>query len=183
LAIQEGRADDIAPLCQAGDAQSKSAVDDFRDVTAAIAILRKSVTAKFGAPMADVVLPEMAAPEDSEQMKEIITGDKAVLESLTMGDAFLVRVDGQWKMDIAALLASGNLPENTHGYFSALAKAIRATASDIDKGRLDSGMSALEALHARQEGIKEDAPATEPAAGGDSSATTRAVAPGPKSTR
>ncbi len=160
-AMAHGKPDQITPLCFAADDESRNVVADFRDVSTAIAELRKTVIAKFGDAMADAVLPQMAVPDDSEQMKQTITGDKAVLESLTLGETVLVRADGQWKLDVAALRSSGNLPPNAHAYFSQLAAAIRATAGDVQNGRFDNPVAAREALRARQEGIREDASATQ----------------------
>jgi hypothetical protein len=171
-AMSQGDAEGITPICYAGDDESRKVVGDLKDVTSAIAGLRKSVSGKFGDGMTDLVLPIMASPDDGEATKQTITGDKAILESINVGEVFLINVDGQWKMDIPALLASGNLPGNAHSYFMALAQVIRATIADIDKGRFDSAFAAREGLRARQEGIREDAPTTQPAEA-ESSTTTR----------
>ncbi len=165
-ALIQGHPDAIPSLCNASDADSKTVVADFVDLAAAIGRLRKSTTAKFGAAAADSVLPLIPMPDAVDDAVETITGSTALLQGGSLlGPTHLILVDGQWKLDVPALLREGDLPPNAHGYLTAVVQAVRLTTRDIDTGRLTDADSALEVLRIRQSAINEDRPATtEPAA-------------------
>jgi hypothetical protein len=159
-ALAEGRPSEIPPLCQADSPQAAAVVGDFADVASAMAILRKSVTAKFGADATDQVVPLMKLPDDIDPLVEKTQGDKCeVQDSDGIVVAYMVRVGGVWKVDVAALLASGDYT-NGHAYFSGLARAIRQTAGDIDSGKLKDADSARDVLRARQDNAEQ--PTTAP---------------------
>jgi hypothetical protein len=159
-ALAEGRPSEIPPLCQADNPQTTTAVGDFQDVASAMAILRKSVTAKFGVDATDQVVPLMKLPDDIDPLIDKTQGDKSeVQDSSGIVVAYMVRVGGAWKVDVAALLASGDYA-NGHAYFSGLARAIRQTAGDIDSGKLADAESARDVLRARQDNAEQ--PTTAP---------------------
>jgi hypothetical protein len=162
-AMTQGHPDAIAPLCNATDADSRVVVADFTDLAVAIAQLRKSVTAKYGASAADSVLPLMPMPDAVDDATEAITGATALIQGGSLlGPSHLIHVNGQWKLDVPALLREGDLPPDAHAYLAALAHAVRLTTRDIDAGKLDSADSAIEVLRLRQSTINEDSPATQP---------------------
>jgi hypothetical protein len=159
-ALAEGRPSEIPALCQADNAQTTGAVGDFQDVASAMGVLRKSVSAKFGPDATAEVLPLMKLPDDIDALIANTKGDKSeVQDSTGIVVAYMVRVGGAWKVDVGALLSSGDF-SNGHSYFSGLARAIRQTAKDIDAGKVTDAESARDVLRARQDNAEQ--PTTSP---------------------
>jgi hypothetical protein len=159
-ALSEGRPNEIPSLCQANDPQTTAAVADFQDVASAMSALRKSVSVKFGPDATAVVVPLMKLPDDIDTMVANAHGDKCeVQDSTGIVVAYMVRVGGAWKVDVGALLSSGDF-NNGHVYFTGLARAIRQTARDIDAGKLADAESARDVLRARQDNAEQ--PTTAP---------------------
>lgn len=86
----------------------------FAQVTAeeviAFAKIQKAVDAKWGKGCEAVVMHACGSDtrEDDEQAQETVTDDHAIIKFRREGIAplFLVRVDGQWKVDIAIYVAT-----------------------------------------------------------------------------
>ena len=160
-AIYDGRPDDVAPLCQADDALSKSVVDDYTHIAAAVATLRKNITDKFGPDEASNFSPALASPDDVEGLDQAIHGDHAELHGDV--DVDMIRVNGQWKVDVGSLIRGGALPPDPDAALEQGAKSILRTAADVTAGKLVTVANVEDALRARLESIPSTEPTTDPA--------------------
>jgi hypothetical protein len=158
-AMIDGQPDAIAPACVASDADAQQIVKEIERMTQATATLRKAMAARFGpAESGDLVF--FASPEELDKLQPTIDGNKAVLHGDQIESIELLRVDGQWKIDVAALRRDA-LPDDPHGYFAAQTRAISRTTDDVLAGKFLSADIAREALAARQMEW-ENQPTTQP---------------------
>jgi hypothetical protein len=158
-AMIDGQADAIAPACVASDADAQQIVKEIEHMTEATAALRKAMASRFGpAESGDLVF--FASPEELDKLQPTIDGDKAVLHGDQIDTIELVRVDEQWKIDVAALRRDA-LPDDPHGYFAAQTQAISRTTQDVLAGKFLSADLAREALAVRQMAW-ENQPTTQP---------------------
>jgi hypothetical protein len=148
LSIEGGQSDDLPSLCLASDADTQALVKDMQQMSAAMGQLRKVMVDKFGPGQGEDLFPFLSTDE-LDLLQETVTGDKAVLKGDQISTITLDRVDGKWKVDIAALRDDA-LPDDPQGYFAAQTKAASRTAQDILSGKLDSPESAREVLQVRQ---------------------------------
>jgi hypothetical protein len=161
LDLEHGNPRELAGLCVADTKESADLLGDFQAVADAVGELRVVVSQKFGAKFADSVLPRLPSADDVEDMDENINGDRAALSGESVSSVQLMRTGSGWKIDLDWLVRSPDMPANPRWY-AEMAQVIRRTAGDIASGRLDSPQAAIEALRARENGIPDDSPATEP---------------------
>jgi hypothetical protein len=150
-ALTEGRPNDIAPLCVADDADSKSLMKDFVEMARSMTALRKQAAARFGPDQLDGLVGLMPADEDVDQMDEKTDGDSALIAD-KMGDppVRMVLRDGTWKLDIADLRQGNRLSDDPHQFILGMTDAIQRTAADVEAGRLTSADAVRDALAARE---------------------------------
>jgi hypothetical protein len=159
--LSQGKPDPLPDLCIAKQDDSRSLVQDFQAIAAAIGHLRAATTKKFGPDSVDMIMPQMAAPDSVDGMTETDKNDTAILSGPEAGQVQLINSDGHWKLDMDWLRHNPEFPASSD-YFKLLAQAIQRTADDIGSGRLDTAQAAIEALRARQDGIPDNSPATQP---------------------
>ena len=158
-AMVDGQPDAIAPACVASDDDARQIVKEIETMTKATAALKKAMAARFGpAEAGDLVF--FASPDELDKLQPTINGDKAELRGDQIASIQLLRANGQWKIDIAALRRDA-LPEDAHGYFAAQTKAITRTTEDLAAGKFLSADIAREALAVRQMAW-ENQPTTQP---------------------
>ena len=162
LAIETGKASTLPGICSARDAQSQALVRDFQAVAMSLDELRKMATTKFGADAAEAILPTLPSAGDLEEVDEKITGDRALIEGPAVWSMQMIRIDGQWKLDVDWLIHSDSMTQNVH-WFGAMADAMHKTAADISSGRLTTVDAATEAMAAREQAIPDFSPTTQPA--------------------
>ncbi len=159
--LSQGKPDPLPDLCVARQDDSRSVVRDFQSIATAIGHLRAASAKKFGPDSIDMVMPQMAGPDSVDGMTETDKNDTALLSGAEAGSVQMINSDGHWKLDMDWLRHNPDFPASGD-YFKLLAQAIQRTADDIDSGRLDSPQAAIEALRARQDGIPDSSPATQP---------------------
>jgi hypothetical protein len=159
--LSQGKPDEIPNLCVAKQDDSRALVQDFQAIATAIGHLRAASAKKFGSDSVDMIMPQMAAPDSVDGMIETDRNDTAILSGPEAGQVELINTDGRWKMDMDWLRHNPDFP-SSGDYFKLLARAIQRTADDITSSRLDTPQAAMEALRARQDGIPDSTPATQP---------------------
>jgi hypothetical protein len=161
--LSQGKPDGIPDLCIAKQDDSRYLVQDFQAIATAIGHLRDASTKKFGPDSVDMIMPQMAAPDSVDGMTETDKNDTAILSGPEAGQVQLINSDGHWRLDMDWLRHNPEFPASGD-YFKLLAQAIQRTADDINNSRLDTPQAAIEALRARQDGIPDNTPATQPTA-------------------
>jgi hypothetical protein len=159
--LTHGDSEALPGLCAAKTDDSGALVRDFQAIATAIGHLRAASAKKFGPDAIEMVMPQMASPDSVDGMTESDQSDAALLSGPEAGTIQMIKSDGQWKLNMDWLRHSPDFP-SSGDYFKLLAQAIQRTADDITSGRLDTAQAAIEALHARQDGIPDNSPTTEP---------------------
>jgi hypothetical protein len=160
LDVKAGNADDLVKLCAAKQDDARQLEKDFWALSTAMGDLRKAVTAKFGADAVDSVLPALLSSGDLSDLDEKITGDSAEVDGASLGQLQLIRIQGQWKLNLDWMIQSPDMPQNPR-WFGSMAKAIERTSADVSSGRLSTISAAAEAMVAREQAIPDTAPTTE----------------------
>ncbi len=161
--IETGKGAAVPAVCQAQDPDAQALVRDFQAVATSMQELREAATIKFGPDAAEAILPSLPTAGDMEDINQTITGDHAQIEGPDVWPVQMVRVGGQWKLDVDWLVHSDNVAPNAH-WFGAMAEAMHKTAADINSGRLGTADAATEAMTVREQAIPDTA-ATQPATG------------------
>jgi hypothetical protein len=162
--IQRGDSGDLTKLCVAQSDDGKGLLGDFQALASAMGYLRSAVTAKFGSDAVGAVLPAMPTLDDLDDVTETINGDQAQLSGESVWPIHLVRVKGNWELDLDWLAKSEDMPMTPH-WFGLMAQAVRRTGDDITSGRLATVEEAGLAMQAREQtigGATTTGPSTQP---------------------
>jgi hypothetical protein len=159
--LTHGDSEALPGLCEAKTDDSGALVRDFQAIATAIGHLRAASAKKFGPDSVEMVMPQMASPDSVDGMTETDQPDGALLSGPEAGSVQMVKSDGRWKLNIDWLRQSPEF-SGSGDFLKKLAPVIQRTADDINDGRLNSPQAAVEALQAREAGIPDSSPTTQP---------------------
>jgi len=129
----------------------------FASVDFALAKLRKQVATRFDDTAGNMVVHALrdVTADDIDAARESVDGDKATISGKNFGEPLLmIRVNGNWKIDIGAALAKSNAdPDQLVDLCEELVDAIDRTSQELSADKYPNPSLLDRAIKRRVKGI------------------------------